>query len=42
MFRQAYQTLRKGNKVFAVYDLTVTLEWSGRWQETDSEVSVCT
>jgi hypothetical protein len=35
---QAYQTLRKGNKTFSVYDLTVTLEWTGCWKETDSKV----
>jgi hypothetical protein len=35
---QAYQTLRKGNKVFSVYDLTVTLDWTGCWKETDSQV----
>lgn len=36
---QAYQTLRKGNKTFSVYDLMVTLEWSGRWKETDGKAS---
>ncbi len=35
---QAYQTMRKGNKIFAVYDLAVTLDWAGRWLETDIEV----
>ena len=38
---QAYQTLRKGNKTFSVYDLTVTLEWTGCWKETDSKVLLC-
>mmetsp|Transcript_2447 Transcript_2447/g.7339 ORF Transcript_2447/g.7339 Transcript_2447/m.7339 type:complete len:165 (+) Transcript_2447:352-846(+) len=35
---EAYQTLRKGNKKFAVYDLTVTLEWKGKWEESGAEV----
>ncbi len=35
---QAYQTMRKGNKVFAVFDLTVTLDWKGRWLEDGKEV----
>ncbi len=32
---QAYQTMRKGNKKFAVFDLHVTLSWEGRWHDGD-------
>lgn len=37
---QAYQTLRKGNKKFAVYDLYVTLEWNGTWVEDGASTDV--
>ena len=36
---QAYQTMRKGNKKFAVFDLQMTLAWEGRW--VDGDVQVC-
>ena len=35
---QAYQTMRKGNKKFAVFDLTVKLAWEGHWLEGDVKV----
>ena len=35
---QAYQTMRKGNKKFAVFDLQVTLAWEGRWVDGDVQV----
>lgn len=37
---EAYQTLRKGNKKFAVYDLYVTLEWNGTWVQDGAAVEV--
>ncbi len=35
---QAYQTMRKGNKKFAVFDLHVTLAWEGHWVDGDVKV----
>ena len=35
---QAYQTMRKGNRKFAVFDLSLTLEWEGHWLEGDRRV----
>lgn len=37
---EAYQTLRKGNKKFAVYDLYVTLEWNGTWMEDGAATEI--
>ena len=37
---QAYWTMRKGNKKFAVFDLSVTLAWEGRWLAGDVKVSL--
>ena len=34
---QAYMTRRKGNKTLMVYDLSVTLNWSGKLAEEDSQ-----
>lgn len=36
--RQAYVTVRKGNKKLAVYDLTLVLTWAGRWDVDGKEV----
>lgn len=35
---QAYQTMRKGNKKFAAFDLSLTLAWEGHWLEGDVRV----
>lgn len=39
MVVQAYLTRRKKDKVFAVYDLTIVLYWSGEWVEDDKKVA---
>ena len=36
---QAYQTMRKGNKKFAVFDLHIILAWEGQWH--DGDIKVC-
>jgi hypothetical protein len=37
--RQAFITVRKGNKRLAVYDLTLVLAWVGRWEVDGQEVA---
>lgn len=36
---QAYLTTRKQNKKFAVFDLSIVLDWKGTWEEDGKEVS---
>ena len=38
---QAYQTMRKGNKKFTGFDLSLTLEWEGAWLEGGLRVRPC-
>lgn len=34
---QAYVTTRKGGKRFAVYDLTMSFAWEGKWLQESAE-----
>lgn len=36
---EAVLTRRKGNKVFAYYDLSLSISWQGRWLETNESVT---
>ena len=35
---QAYLTRRKGNKILVIYDLNITLNWTGKLATEDKEV----